>query len=105
MISLTTFGRDNTIRGVSTYNVASGQVRVISASAGGGYWLNDNQHTLASETWSGRLYIVDSVTGTQDTVFATALNRIDGTALSSDNHTLYLVLTALESDVWMLTMH
>jgi len=105
MISLTTFGRDNTIRGVSTYNVASGQVRVISASAGGGYWLNDNQHTLASETWSGRLYIVDSVTGTQDTVFATALNRIDGTALSSDNRTLYLVLTALESDVWMLTMH
>lgn len=103
-LALTTFGKDNAVRAVIVYDLESGQATDVSESAGGGLWLSDSRHLITFEQWSGKVYLLDTVSRQQKLLFSTSLSRIDGIALSADNRSIYMNLTALESDVWLLTI-
>ena len=103
-IAISVMRPDNTFKGVRVYSFESREALNVSDVGGAPLWFADSRRLLITDQFTGRVDLVDTQSAKRDVLFTSALSRIDGSALSRDNRTLYLVLSALESDIWLLTL-
>jgi eukaryotic-like serine/threonine-protein kinase len=93
---------DNTLGGVFEYLPESHQFKQLSENGKGPVWLKDSRRLLMAD--QGNVELMDTGTGKTRIILSLGKVRIDGLAVSPDDHTIYLVRTLTDSDVWMMTL-
>jgi Tol biopolymer transport system component len=87
--------------GVFTYSLASGQFTRLTRLGEAWTWLNDSHRALF--THHGRLFIVDAVSKASHELLSVAPDDFDSVALSRDNRTLYFTREIQRGDIWLMT--
>jgi Tol biopolymer transport system component len=89
--------------GIAIYNLASQQYRRLTDSGAVPVWLSDSRRLLYRD--SGRIFLVDSGTGSTREVLSISADSVLGQlTISHDNRWIYFSVYSSEADIWMLTL-
>ena len=86
--------------GIWIYSIDSRELLTLTDFGSYPVWLSDSRRLLFEE--AGELYIVDRMSKEPRVLFSHSQGWLHPT-LSKDNRTIYLTLSSLEADIWLLT--
>ncbi len=92
-------------QGIYAYDFQSRSYEQLLETGGGPIFLKDGRRLLYRTLEPSTLYLLDSQTGSSHEALSVAPNNLGAVAISSDNQTLFYILTRLESDVLEVTVN
>lgn len=93
--------------GVAVYSFDSQRYEQIAPALGdigSAVWLPDSRRLLVGAAATGKLYVVDTVSGKSAEILSVAPDNITEVAVSHDGRRIWFARGSTEGDIWMATL-